>query len=85
MQLSKCSRKEQEEKTKKKTVLLGTRRLNSIEIIISKALIDFDISHKEFRLAINEEQIYIRLKVNIMKKSQRYLVKSYLHWKKIEW
>ena len=33
-----------------KIVLLGKSKLNSIEVLISKALIDSDISHGEFAL-----------------------------------
>ena len=33
-----------------KIVLLGKSKLNSIEVLISKALIDSDISHGEFTL-----------------------------------
>ena len=40
-------------------------KLNSIEHIISKALIDSDISHEEVKLMINEEQNWFRPKESI--------------------
>ena len=43
-------------------------KLNGIEKIISKALIDSDISHDEFTQAINEEQNYFRPKESIKAK-----------------
>ena len=36
-----------------KTVMLAKSKLNSIEILMSKALIDLDISHQEFRTIVN--------------------------------
>ena len=44
-----------------KIVLLAKSKLNSIKKIISKALIDFDISNDEFTVVINEEQSYFKL------------------------
>ena len=37
-------------------------KLNSMVKIIPKAPIDLDISHEEFRVVINEEKYYPRLK-----------------------
>ena len=45
--------------------------LNRIEKIISKALIDSDISHKEFTLVINEEQNYFGLKESMKAKENQ--------------
>ena len=42
--------------------------MNSIEKMISKALIDSDISHEKFTLMINEEQYCLRLKESIRTK-----------------
>ena len=36
-----------------KTVMLAKSKLNSIEILMSKALMDLDISHQEFRTIVN--------------------------------
>ena len=45
-----------EEKKHKKIAILARSKLNSIEEIIPKVLIDFDSSHEKFILVINEEQ-----------------------------
>ena len=42
--------------------------MNSIEKIISKAKIDSDISHEEFRVMINEEENDLKLKESIRTK-----------------
>ena len=54
-------------------VLLARSKLNSIEIAISKALIDNEISCEDFTTIINEERNYRELKESIirMMKSQR--------------
>ena len=48
-----------------KIALLARSKLNGIEKIISKAMIDSDISHKEFTLVINLRKNYFRLKERI--------------------
>ena len=59
-------------KTHSEIVMLAKSKLNSIETIIFKALIDNEISHEEFTAIINEERNYHKLKENIrMMKSQR--------------
>ena len=50
--------------------------MNAIEKIISKALIDFDmsheeLSHEELTLVINAEQNFIRLKESIRRKDSQ--------------
>ena len=45
--------------------MLARRKLNSIEKLVSQALIDFEISHEEFKTTINEEENYRRLKESI--------------------
>ena len=52
-----------------KLVILGRSKLNSIEELVSQALLDLEISHEEFKAIINEEENYRRLKENRMKKS----------------
>ena len=46
-------------------VLQAKNKLNSIEIIISKALTDADICHEEFALVSNEAEFYGRLKESL--------------------
>ena len=52
--------------------MLVRSKLNSIETLISQALIDLEISHEEYKRIINEEENYRRLKENIrMMKSEK--------------
>ena len=39
-----------------KIVMLATNKLSRIEILISQALKDSEISHKEYNIIINEEE-----------------------------
>ena len=39
-----------------KIVMLAKSKLNSIETLISQALIDLDIRHKEFKTIVNEKE-----------------------------
>ena len=45
--------------------MLAKSKLNSIETLISQALIDIEISHEEYKAIIIEEENYRRLKENI--------------------
>ena len=55
-----------------KIVMLARSKLNSIESKISEALINNEISHKDFMTILNEEKKYRELKENIRKmNSQR--------------
>ena len=45
--------------------MLARSNLNSIEKLISKALIDLEISHQEYKTIIIEEENYRRLKENV--------------------
>ena len=40
-------------------------KLNSIETLMSRSLIDLDISHEEFKKIINEKEKYEQMKENI--------------------
>ena len=46
-------------------------KLNTIEKIMSKALMDSDMSHEEFMLVINEKQNFLRLKETIKRKDSQ--------------
>ena len=50
-------------------VMLAKSKLNSIEILISEnqALIDLEISPKEFKIIVNEKEKYEKMKENIRK------------------
>ena len=58
--------------------MLAKSKLNSIETLISQALIDLEIGHEEFKAIVNEEENYRRLKENIrMMKSSDKLSENY--------
>ena len=57
--------------------MLTKSKLNSIETLISQALIDLEISHEEFKTFFNKEENYRRLKEDIkMMKSRNKLIKK---------
>ena len=62
-----------------KIVLLAKSKLNSIEVLISKALIDLVISHDKFVL-INVMKEYDKMKENIKKQCfiKQCFIKQYL-------
>ena len=48
-----------------KIVMLAKTKLNSIETLMSQALIDLDISHEEFKTIVNEKKMYEQMKESI--------------------
>ena len=46
--------------------------LNSIEALISQALIDIDISHEEFITILKEKDKYKRMKENLWSENEEY-------------
>ena len=46
--------------------MLARSKLNSIESLISQALIDLEISHEEFKTIVDEEKYYRRFKEDII-------------------
>ena len=48
-----------------KIVMLAKNKLNSIETLMSQALIDLDISHEEFKTIVNEKEKYEQMKESI--------------------
>ena len=45
--------------------MLAKSKLNSIETLISQALIDMDISHEEFVTMLKEKDKYEKMKENL--------------------
>ena len=45
-----------------KIVMLAKSKLDSIETLMSQALIDLDISHEEFKTIVNEKEKYEQMK-----------------------
>ena len=48
--------------------------LNSIETLISQALIDMDISHEEFVTVVNEKDKYENMKDNLRSENGEYKI-----------
>ena len=47
--------------------MLAKSKLDSIDTLISQALIDIEISHEQFNAIIREKQKYQRMKENLRK------------------
>ena len=47
---------------------------NSIETLISQALIDLDISHEEFIRILKEKDKYEKMKENLRSKNEEYKI-----------
>ena len=54
-----------------KILMLAKRKLNSIEILVSKALIDMEISHEEFISILKEKDKYEKMKKNVKNVSEK--------------
>ena len=51
--------------------MLAQSKLNSIETLISQALIDMEISHEEFVAIFKEKDKYEKMKQNLRSESQK--------------
>ena len=51
--------------------MLAKTKLNSVETLISQALIDMEISHEEFVTILNEKDKYEKMKNNLMSKNEK--------------
>ena len=51
--------------------MLAKSKLNSIETLLSQALIDLDISHAEFKTIVNEKEKYQQMKESIRNAKSR--------------
>ena len=54
--------------------MLAKSKLNSIETLISQALIDMDISHEEFVTILKEKDKYERMKENLRSENEEYKI-----------
>ena len=52
--------------------MLAKSKLNSIETLISKALIDMDIIHEEFVTILKEKDKYEKMKDNLKSENEKY-------------
>ena len=50
--------------------MLAKSKINSIETLISQALIDMDISHEEFITILNKEDKYEKIKDNLRSENE---------------
>ena len=54
--------------------MLAKGKLNSIETLISEALIDLDISHEEFIRVLTEKDKYEKMKENLRIENEEYKI-----------
>ena len=54
-----------------KVLMLAKSKLDSIETLLSQALIDMEISHEEFNAIIREKQKHERMKENVRNVSEK--------------
>ena len=52
--------------------MLAKSKLNSIETLISQALIDMEISHEEFITILKEKDKYEKMKDNLRSENEKY-------------
>ena len=62
------TRKEKHEKI----LMLAKSKLNSIETLVSQALIDMEISHEEFITILKEKDKYEKMKDNLRSENEKY-------------
>ena len=51
--------------------MLAKYKLNSIEILISQALIDMEVSHKEFITILKEKDKYEKMNENVRSENEK--------------
>ena len=56
--------------------MFAKSKLNSIEALISQALIDMEISHEEFVTILNENDKYEKMKDNLWSENEKYEIMS---------
>ena len=54
--------------------MLAESKLNRIELLISQALIDMDISHEELVTTLTEKNKYEKMKDNLRSESEIYKI-----------
>ena len=57
-----------------KILMLAKSKLNSIETLISQALIDMDISHEEFVTILKEKDKCEKMKENLRRENEEYKI-----------
>ena len=69
-------RRKNKKKKHDKILMLAKSKLDSMETLVSQALIDMKISHEEFNAIIREKQKYERMKENMRNVSERSSAKN---------
>ena len=54
--------------------MLAKSKLNSIETLISQALIDMDISHEKFVAILKEKDKYEKMKENLRREDEKHKI-----------
>ena len=54
--------------------MLAKSKLNSIETLVSEALIDMEISNEEFITILKEKDKYEKMKANLRSENQKYKI-----------
>ena len=57
-------------KNRDKILMLAKSKLNSIETLVSQALIDMELSHEEFITILKEKNKYEKMKDNLRSKNE---------------
>ena len=55
-----------------KILMFAKSKLNSIETLVSQALIDMEISHEEFSTILKEKDKYEKIKDNLRSENEKY-------------
>ena len=56
--------------------MLAKNKLNSIETLLSQALIDMEISHEEYSTILKVKDKYERMKDNLKSENENYISKD---------
>ena len=56
--------------------MLAKNKLNSIETVLSQALIDMEISHEEYSTILKVKDKYERMKDNLKSENENYISKD---------
>ena len=54
--------------------MLAKSKLNTIETLLSQALIDTEISHEEFITILKEKDKYEKMKDNLRSENEKYVI-----------
>ena len=53
--------------------MLAKSKLNSIQTVISQALIDMETSHEEYTIILKDKDKYERMKDNLKSENEKYM------------